>query len=647
MTADSIYFLNKSSPSFVPLKYIQVVADPHLEYTQEQILNNQEIKWSSFDSKLTLDLKTDYWFKLSINNQSAQKQWLVSPGFWYQGQVIYRDKNQDWNSINIGTQLKLSERQYPSNRPAALLHVPAEKFDIIIKAKGFRFGRENNAQHIQIISKDHYLKKQQGIIDTQNIYLGFAIGIGGFHLILFLWFREKVYFWLVAGVTVSPIFFHAIFGLGLINLWPNMPVWNDYSPSILAALASAVYLQFSASYLNLSESIPKVDKIIKVLFALILLSSMGVFYKDLNVLKFQAVFTSLAALILLFSAIFLVKKGARYAWFFIIGNCLLLITMLLWPLTELKIVYSINLLQSIVELAQFSSGFLGIMLALGMVDRMQVMRQKMLTQALQSERERVHQEKHTKALIQAQNIELESSNKALKELDDLKDDFLAKTSHELNTPLSGIIGLSQILLDKKINLDETERRDYLELIISRGDHLKDLVKELLDFVKTRKEVIKLYREKINVRAHIEKISLTFKAQVEQKGLSLIYDDLIDIEIFADARRLRQVLSILLDNAIKYTNKGHIRVFITHDESSAFIHVEDTGVGIKSEDLAHIFEPFKQLKQDKQLRDGAGLGLSICKHLVEMHDGELLVKSDFGKGSTFTVRLPISKSNVSK
>ncbi|MDH5630843.1 MAG: HAMP domain-containing histidine kinase, partial [Gammaproteobacteria bacterium] len=283
---------------------------------------------------------------------------------------------------------------------------------------------------------------------------------------------------------------------------------------------------------------------------------------------------------------------------------------------------------------------LGILLALGMVERMQSMRQAMLQQALENERQRSEEERQTKALIQAQNIELESSNKALKELDILKDDFLARTSHELNTPLSGIIGLSQILLDDKIDLTDKERREYLDLIISRGEHLKDLVSELLEFVKTRKESITLYPEVIDVKTHINKVALTFENQAKAKSLNLIYQNIVEMDCRADPRRFRQILTILLDNAIKYTDKGEVEITAEAEDNTLLVQVKDSGIGIKAKHLSEIFKPFHQLKQGQKTREGAGLGLSICRHLVELHGGSLHIESEFGKGSTFTCSFPL-------
>ncbi|MDH5630171.1 MAG: sensor histidine kinase [Gammaproteobacteria bacterium] len=637
---DEVYNLESGEGGFVPLAYIQVLSEEHMHLPNQHILSGESLQWNSFQDSFPPDNQKAYWFKLNLYNPENHSRWIISPGYWYEAQVYYRTNSQAWHTVDTSVFVPLSKRQYKSGLPFALITDAGESIEVLVKAKGFRFGREDDAQQIQIFKEELYAETQRQKARIQNAYLGFAIGIGGFHLVLLLWFREKTYFWLVISTAASPVFFQSLSGFGLTRLWPEMPVWNEYSPPVLAAVVAALYLQFGASFLNIEKQLPKFKNIINLLFFFMLLSVATVLYEDHNIVGIQSLITAIIAIMLLASSIYLAKKGIRYAWFFIIGNVMLLIAMFLWPMVELGFFPNSKVLPSVIDLAQFSSSLLGVCLALGMVERMQSMRQSMLQQALENERQRSEQERRTKALIEAQNIELESSNKALKELDILKDDFLARTSHELNTPLSGIIGLSQILLDQKIDLTDKERKEYLELIISRGEHLKDLVEELLEFVKTRKETITLYPEVFDVKTHINKLALTFETQAKEKGLKLIYSNIEHIEYRADPRRFRQILAILLDNAIKYTDRGEVEITSQITEENMLIHVRDTGVGIKKSQLEDIFEPFRQLRQNKKTREGAGLGLSICRHLVELHGGELAIESKYGKGSTFTIVLPL-------
>ncbi|MGX5202393.1 sensor histidine kinase [Aliikangiella sp. IMCC44632] len=643
----TILALNSQFNGVVPASYIEyLVANSQqlkdfnalLQSELQNELQNKDLKWQSFTNITRLDPNQWYWFRVRIRSDLASKSWLFSPGYWHESELYYQQDSK-WQSYDLSAFLPLEKRTYPSSRPMVKLLVNQPQSTLYLKSKGFRQGRKPLAQRLKILDETQF---QQELIEAHRVqagYLGFAIGIACFHFILWLWFRERVYLWLVVAMVSSPIFFHAFYGFGLTHLWPNWPVWNEYSASLLAAIAPAFYLKFGIVYLNLSITLSKICRLLHFLIYGLVVSSVAVFYHESNLLWIQALITSFASALLLFSSIYLAYKGYRYAWYFIAGNFAILVALFIWTLIELQLLGWDDLAFSIVDLAQFGSAWQGTLLALGMVERMQSMRQIMLKQALEAEKEALQHAQQTRALIQAQNEELESSNKALKELDDLKDDFLARTSHELNTPLNGIIGLSQLLLDKELIQSEKERTEYLEIIASRAEHLKDLVSELLEFVKVRKDVITLYPEEINVASHIRKIILTFKTQAEQKELTLIGPEQESVMVNADARRLRQCLTILLDNAIKYTDEGSIKVAVFDQSEQIVISVADTGIGIKSDLIASIFEPFKQLEYKNKTREGAGLGLSICKQLVELHRGVLSIESTENVGSTFSITLP--------
>ena len=632
------YRLSDSHYGELPHNAVQYIEIKNLLFTDSQIINDRNITWHSLSKDFKPNNQSTYWFKTRLK-ASQESHWLLTPGQWQKSTVYHSTDELNWKATNTSVFTPLSEREFKSHLPMVRLNIPAKGITVIVKAKGFRHGREPIAQKIQLFSKEAYLANYADEERVQGGYMGFSIALAGFHFILWLWFRERTYLWLVAAMLASPVFYHSLLGFGFTRLWPEWPTWNEYASSILAALVPALYLRFGASYLNLISNMPRLNQAITGLFYAIILSSVAVFVESVNLLWIQALLTAIGSFFLLGSSIVLAVRGYKYAWYFVVGNLMVLVSLFIWPYLEISNMSWDELPFSIVNFSQFSSAWLGILLALGMVERMQNMRQILLKKELDSERQAVKFAQQTRALIQAQNEELESSNKALKELDDLKDEFLARTSHELNTPLNGIIGLSQILLDEEVKVTEKERQEYLELIASRSEHLKELVSELLEFVKTRKEVINLYREKIDITSHLEKLTLTFITQAENKGIVLNFKKNIPIITYADPRRIRQVFAILIDNAIKYTDRGEVNVSVQSEKVATRITISDTGIGIDDEHLEIIFEPFKQLKQGGKTRDGAGLGLSICKHLIELHGGTLEIESKVGKGSRFTIILP--------
>ncbi|WP_196139636.1 sensor histidine kinase [Aliikangiella sp. G2MR2-5] len=226
----------------------------------------------------------------------------------------------------------------------------------------------------------------------------------------------------------------------------------------------------------------------------------------------------------------------------------------------------------------------------------------------------------------------------LSRLNRLKDEFLANTSHEFRTPLNGIVGLSEYLINSS-ELSE-EHKEIAGLIHFSGKRLADLVNDILDDASLNNgKLILEYEEFLLVplvKSEIKTLSLNVKAEVE---LSMIVES-EELKLNADPKRIKQIIHNLVGNAIKFTEQGKIEVTISCDEDWVVIEVADTGPGIPREKLTHIFDNFSQV--DGSLRrkhGGIGLGLSITKKLVELHHGTISVDSELGVGSTFVVRLP--------
>ncbi len=240
--------------------------------------------------------------------------------------------------------------------------------------------------------------------------------------------------------------------------------------------------------------------------------------------------------------------------------------------------------------------------------------------------------------------DLQESNAALKVASKSKDDFLAIISHELRTPLTGILGLSQAL---QMNLnDELKPKQAIAVqnIEKNGQHLLDLINQILDFSSIQAGKFILLPETCSLD-HICQASMQLVnvlALKKEQNISFVSLPK-NITLQADQLRLRQVIVNLLSNAIKFTPAGgsiELRVTAQPDSHQVLILVSDSGIGIKEEDLHHLFEPFVQVDMSRSRKyKGTGLGLAIVKQIVELHAGSVSVSSDFGHGSRFTVSLP--------
>ncbi len=232
----------------------------------------------------------------------------------------------------------------------------------------------------------------------------------------------------------------------------------------------------------------------------------------------------------------------------------------------------------------------------------------------------------------------------LRELDRLKSSFLANMSHELRTPLNSILGFSDVMLEELDGPLTDNMRVDLGLIYKNGQHLLHLINDVLDMAKIESGKMNLSVEKFNLLEIIEEVTSITSTFASEKNLSLFIDSASDreVEIKADKIRLRQVMINLVNNAIKFTEKGKISIHVAREENNVLVTVKDTGIGIPMELLESIFQEFTQVDTSTTRKaGGTGLGLPISRRLIEMHGGRLWAESSGidGEGSTFYVFLP--------
>ncbi len=246
---------------------------------------------------------------------------------------------------------------------------------------------------------------------------------------------------------------------------------------------------------------------------------------------------------------------------------------------------------------------------------------------------------------QAFERQLRELNTALETANRAKDQFLASMSHELRTPLNGIIGFTGTLLMQLAGPLNEEQERQLEIVQSSARHLLSLINDILDLAKIESGKIELASETIVIEDVIHEVSASLAALAEEKRLEFttrVADGVGSVS--TDRRALSQILLNLANNALKYTERGSVRIDVAASshkgQAAVAFRVSDTGIGIKLEDQERLFNAFEQLDLSSTRRyEGTGLGLYLCRNLAALLGGDLAVESEHGKGSTFTFTLP--------
>jgi PAS domain S-box-containing protein len=241
---------------------------------------------------------------------------------------------------------------------------------------------------------------------------------------------------------------------------------------------------------------------------------------------------------------------------------------------------------------------------------------------------------------------------AEKKEENQRSEFVSTASHEMRTPIAAIEGYLSLVLNPKVASVDARGRNLLEKAHAATQHLSQLFVDLLTSAKAEDGRLASYPTVIELGEVIEQIADASRFTAEKKGLQLKYvlSSGTDIRggkvvrplfyVYVDTNRIREVLQNLVDNAVKYTNEGAVTITLTGDSSVVQVQIKDSGIGIAEEDIPHLFQKFYRVDNSMtRTVGGTGLGLFICKKIIELYNGRIWVDSRFGQGSTFFINLP--------
>ena len=248
-----------------------------------------------------------------------------------------------------------------------------------------------------------------------------------------------------------------------------------------------------------------------------------------------------------------------------------------------------------------------------------------------------------------QNIErLKSTLEELKELDRMKNEFVANVSHELKTPLTSAIGYISLIRKKKIGSVSDEVLGALKIVEKNLNELSLKIDSILQISKFQVGINHLPMKNIDIVKIAKRCYENYRPVAELKGISLEFDSVNSLTVFGDEKSIESMICNLIDNAVKFTNTGKValRIKMGKNRKYAIIEVEDTGIGIPQDKLKKIFDRFYQIESSNARRfGGIGLGLSIVKEVVDLHSGIIQIKSKEGKGTLFKVLIPVKGGEI--
>lgn len=242
--------------------------------------------------------------------------------------------------------------------------------------------------------------------------------------------------------------------------------------------------------------------------------------------------------------------------------------------------------------------------------------------------------------------EVETSAREQERINKEKDDLIAIVSHEFRTPLTAVKGYINLLKDP--NLNPQDQALFIKYVAANISKLESIVEKTVNVSVMEAGVLSMFKQPVDIEKLVNTVvedTMHIKAEMKNLPLSIELPQTRIPFVSCDPQYIRQVVENLLDDAIKYTDNGEIHVKVDRDEQSAIIIISDTGRGISAGDLPHLFQKFYRGGDYKtRTIEGSGLGLYLCKNIIEKHAGSIALKSELGKGTTFTVKLPLSKED---
>ncbi|MCB1615989.1 MAG: response regulator [Pseudomonadales bacterium] len=601
--------------------YLTYMVDEDASVNMEQILSGElEHRFQPFHYRYMRFPGQDVWFRFRLVNRSSSEQSLIlnlNEALLPEVEFVYQQGEQRVHR-KTGLHYDYRTRAVPYHYFAFPLSVPAGSEQTF-------YYKINTPFHIYL---SPYLIDEQAFIaesfreaSYSLVAVGILFGVFLYLLSLFLHTRERLSILPFLCFSFSALLV-ILYVNGFLMQWlPDQRSLRTYSWLYLNLLFCVAYLYLTREFFQTASRYPLMERFLLANIALLVFVILPAMF-TLDIVTSVNILLMIASLILVvmsFFSVYLSVKKTSSIRFFMMGNMAFLVLAIISSLGMLGIAISDWWVKHGYEIAFCMQALL-------------------FTMAI-SEKINVYRAEKNSLMAQTKIAQAESKAKT---------EFIAKMSHEIRTPMNGVLGMVQLL--KSTNLDNHQRH-YLDVINSSGNTLLAVINDVLDYSRVIAGKVKIDQKDFDLEALLSEINTMFGELARQNGVTftMVVSHDMPFKLKGDEVRLRQVLLNLLSNALKFTEKGAIflRVNVQRfDTMSCYIRfsVRDTGVGISEEDKKSLFSDFQQVDiTSKRRYGGSGLGLVICRQLVEMMGGEIMVESSPGKGSEFSFELEFARN----
>ncbi len=573
------------------------------------------------------------WFKTHVTNYSEQTlQLILSAGYSLleRADLLIADLDATvvFDHQQAGTHIPFHKWAVQNHTPAFNLALPASEGRTLIWILRSPYSIQFDAK---IFVERKFYENQETMLLLHALFFGAMLVMIIYNALLYIGIRDKVYILYCFWASAMTAFQFIYLGFAQRFLWGDGVAMSGLAMAILLPIIIIFGPWFARVFLDLKRVSPRDDQVLKGISMSggVLLASLLVLDRYLLVPICTIVILTMAISILIICARRLRSRDQSAIYFIVAWSCLI-VGITIMALNKLAII-PLSGTDSLVELGTFLEVTL---LSLALAERIKVLKQE-------SEKS-----KADRAIA-----ELEAAK--ARELSQSKSEFLAAMSHEIRTPMNGVLSMADILRKEKL---PPEPLSYVETIFQSTQSLLKVINDILDFSRIESGKLEIETVDTDIEQMVDECVQLFAIQSRQKNIALIASidkDLPQI-VQLDPIRVKQIINNFLSNAFKFTDEGSIRLSLypsrsNNEKDSCFvIEVEDTGVGLSVAEQSRLFQAFSQADRTISRRfGGSGLGLTICKNLAELMNGNITMLSKKGEGTCIQVVLPLRAGRSSE